>query len=717
MLNSFLTFSVAFLFSVLLFSTGCGKWKTSEGGVVISGVAQAGPIKGNIDVYVVTNGQRGEKLGSTQSDSDGNFSLNIPAQTGPVEIAATGTYTDEATGLIVDMGGKELTQIVADARSNQSTPVTPLTSLVHDTVLSALSSGKATSAQVAQVASDAITRVAQLYGVDATVITALPSNPNKTVDGTSASGKAAFILASLSQALKDNGLSPDKGNPMDALDAISKAFAQSGKIDGSGIGNSAVADLASSWNSSITAARIAFQAGSVGGNFKAIDLGQFSDPKSGSDESNSGVNDKVFKTGWAFVDGNGTDGISRTHTSIGHSVNMVAFNSKLYAIWPERELDGSRSHARVSVYGGNDATPTWTSVENHSDGLYYSATQEAIEIPPQLIVLHSKLYALWGERHPVFGIQIRVAVYGGDDSNPSWTFVDGGTAIGINKDTSKSALAPQMAVFNDQLYVIFSQYIGINTNQIRLTVYNGNDSSPSWAFVDGNHAVYGLNKNTAFHAEAPQLVVLNSKLYALWNEGFSGAVTQIRAAVFNGDNAFPAWTFVDGNGTVGINLDSSHYAAVARPLVFNNKLYVATSEQNSPLWRAHVAVYNGNDSSPTWTYVDGTGLEGLNFNSSRSNEPIQLIALGSKMYISLVSKPESITSTELRVMSYNADDAHPVWSFEDGGDSVKGINHNIEQDALFPFMAVYSSKLYCGWSEVLGHGEIWTRQIRMAVKE
>jgi len=95
------------------------------------------------------------------------------------------------------------------------------------------------------------------------------------------------------------------------------------------------------------------------------------------------------------------------------------------------------------------------------------------------------------------------------------SFVDGGTDEGINYNTEKYAEHPQLVVFNDKLYAMWQEQNG--HYQIRVKVYNGDDGSPSWSFVDGG-TDEGINYNTEKYAEHPQLVVFNDKLYAMWQE-------------------------------------------------------------------------------------------------------------------------------------------------------------------------------------------------------
>ena len=293
--------------------------------------------------------------------------------------------------------------------------------------------------------------------------------------------------------------------------------------------------------------------------------------------------------------------------------------------------------------GGGALTGLWAFVDgNGPNGINKDTTQRAIA--PQLTVFGSKLYATWQEdaNTPAFhATQIRVAVYNGNASSPSWTFVDGNGTSGINKNTTRNAVAPQLTVFGSKLYATWQEDTNnpaVSATQIRVAVYNGNHSSSSWTFVDGN-GMSGINKNTTRNAVAPQLTVFGSKLYATWQEDTNNLAvyaTQIRVAVYNGNASSPSWAFVDGNGPNGINNDTTQSAVAPQLAVFGSKLYATWLEGNNNLavyaTQIRVAVYNGNDSSPSWAFVDGNGPNGINKDTTQSAVAPQLTVFGSKLY-------------------------------------------------------------------------------------
>ncbi len=202
-----------------------------------------------------------------------------------------------------------------------------------------------------------------------------------------------------------------------------------------------------------------------------------------------------------------------------------------------------------------------------------------------MLVTNSKLYISWSESNG-FPQQARVAVYNGNDGAPAWTFVDGNAATGLNRDPAQGAYAPRIYAFNSKIYLTWYEHNG-TAIQVRVKVYNGNDGAPSWAFVDGGGAP-GLNKDTSQATSAPQLTALGSTLYATWSEG--NATQQIRVAAYNGNDSSPSWSFSDGNGVNGINKDVTKAALEPQLGVFNSKLYATWREINGAAYQIRAAV-------------------------------------------------------------------------------------------------------------------------------
>src|SRR3990172_5221825 len=405
---------------------------------------------------------------------------------------------------------------------------------------------------------------------------------------------------------------------------------------------------------------------------------------------------------WEFVDGNGENGLNYDVTKDTYFPQLTAFNSKLYAAW--REMVNDDFQLRVAVYNGNDKSTAWTFVDGGGKtGINYDATQVAFDA--QLTVFDARLYAIWQESTAT-GYQIRVAVSNGDDRSPEWRFVDGGGKTGINYNVAEGAGYPQLTAFGSKLYAIWEEEVKGSDKQIRVAVYNGNDKSPAWTFVDGN-GKSGINHDVMQDVFFPQLTVLGSHLYATWRES-NGTAYQIRVAVYNGNDSAPAWKFIDGNSANGINKDATEDGYYHQLTALSSKLYAIWQESNGTAYQIRVAVYNGDGKSPAWAFVDGNGAIGINKDATKDGYNPQLTVYGSKLYATWYELTDQ--ASQIRVAVYNGTDNSPAWAFVDGN-SVKGINHDATKDAFDPQLTVFGSRLYATWKEKSAAGH----QVRAAV--
>ncbi|HLD63417.1 MAG TPA: hypothetical protein VI913_00805, partial [Candidatus Peribacteraceae bacterium] len=330
----------------------------------------------------------------------------------------------------------------------------------------------------------------------------------------------------------------------------------------------------------------------------------------------------MFTQGF-LVDGNGANGINKDVTKRALSPQVAFAGGTLYVGWQE----GQPPQIRVAAYNSNDASPSWSFVDGNGQfGLNKDAGQSAASL--ELSELNGKLYATWSESGGG-AYQIRVAVYSGGD----WDFVDGNSSTGINKDVTRNALAPYLAVNGGKLYAGWNELNDSGIPQARVAVYNGNDGAPDWTFVDGDGA-NGINKDGTKNAFGPQLSSFGGKLYATWFEAMPQTFSyQVRAAVYNGNDGAPVWSFVGGSGPNGINKNSGYDANSPSLVVFKNQLYGIWDEGNSAgVDQIRVAAYNGNDGVPEWDFVDGNGANGINKDTSRSAWSPQLAVSGGKLY-------------------------------------------------------------------------------------
>jgi hypothetical protein len=162
---------------------------------------------------------------------------------------------------------------------------------------------------------------------------------------------------------------------------------------------------------------------------------------------------------WAFVDGNGANGINYNTAMSATNPQMTVYNSKIYATWTEVNSINI-SQIRVASYDGS----TWAFVDgNGANGINYNTAMNAMA--SKMTMFNSKLYAIWDEMNSI-NQQIRVASYDGK----SWAFEDGNVATGINKDFTQKAYTPDLAVFGNKLYAAWPEDNASGVRQVRVAV-------------------------------------------------------------------------------------------------------------------------------------------------------------------------------------------------------------------------------------------------------
>ena len=238
--------------------------------------------------------------------------------------------------------------------------------------------------------------------------------------------------------------------------------------------------------------------------------------------------------------------------NLSKSPDLGRLGSNIYAIWSE--YNGSKQQIRVKKFNGNNS---W-SVDKAS--LNNSQSQDALN--PTMEEFNNKLYAVWQESNGTVD-QIRVASTDGTN----W-----GSSTGINLSSSKDGKNPNLITFDSKLFAAWSENNASGHSQIR--VKSSSDGS-TWTSVDGNDANKGINKDYRNNASHPKLVVANSNLYAVWLE--ENGSTQVRVAQFDNNSS---WTFKDGDGFDGLNVNTARVTGRASAAEYKNQLYVAWSETN-----------------------------------------------------------------------------------------------------------------------------------------
>jgi len=395
---------------------------------------------------------------------------------------------------------------------------------------------------------------------------------------------------------------------------------------------------------------------------------------------------------WEYIDNVTSGGINDNVSQNGSSPQLVEFDSTLYSAWVEPSSSDNKTRIRVAKY--NDNSSSWSFVD--SSGINYrsfnsSATSQDASQP--VLFVEDKttpsLYMAWVEE--LAGTSnVTVAKY----INSSWNYV-----TFINKN-NQALTSPHGAYhsYDSSPYVTWSELDNASVSQIRVSKATG-------AFWDGNQNT-GINYNTSRHATQPRLASSSSYLYAIWRENGSDNVTgQIRVKVSSASST--SWTSVESSTASGINKSSSYNAEAPELIVFNTNLYAAWQESNSDnVAQIRVAVFNGNITSPSWSFVDnGDSTKGLNMiidmDVNENATAPRMTVFDSSLYLTWLQ--EHGLSKQMRLAKYNGNDSSPEWTvvdrFDELGISRFGLNYNILKVAATPVMAASSSKLYAAWSE------------------
>jgi hypothetical protein len=317
----------------------------------------------------------------------------------------------------------------------------------------------------------------------------------------------------------------------------------------------------------------------------------------------------------------------------------------------------------------------WTPVEGNS----LIASAAALFGAPSLVNSGGKLYAAWVTGAGTFNP--KVAAFNGDPSAPSWTDITGNLPQGMGIT---------QLILSDLGGKLYAAYAA--GKLVHVAVYNGNNGAPAWTSVDGAPGLLLETNNNQFEQDI-DLVSSNGKLYVAFteNEVDMGGNYRVHVKVYNGNDAAPSWTLVDGSAN-GLNTSATSFAYSPGFGAKNNKLYLATAEQVvSGGWSHHVAVYNGNDAAPAWTFIDGSAPNTINTGDYASRGYPLFAALGTSLYFfwNLTSVSQG-TLNQLDGALYNANDAAPAWENVSGtGSSSLG---NLAQRATGS--AELNSKLY-----------------------
>ncbi|MBW2736399.1 MAG: hypothetical protein JRH20_28765 [Deltaproteobacteria bacterium] len=422
------------------------------------------------------------------------------------------------------------------------------------------------------------------------------------------------------------------------------------------------------------------------GDGTGLDAGSTDGLSSPEDGRSDGQIPSVTINGWSFVHGAGSAGLNHDTTEAATYPNFAIHGGKLFVTWLENR---GVNQVRVAVYNGDDNSPGWATFDGGAaTGLNWDPTHAATK--PSLTSFNGNLHLLWSEEDGTQKRQVRAALHVGTGAT-EWAFIDGDAASGLNWAPNQTVGYQEMIVFDDRLYAIWDEDSPSNSEQVRVAVFNGDLTTPTWSFVDGDTGL-GINHDTSQSAKAPELLPFNGKLYASWRENH-----QVRAKVYNGQDAAPIWASIDGGGD-GLNFRADKDVFDVEMVVAGGKLYLAWEEMNgSDIENVRAAVYNGNDAAPSWTFIDGGGADGLNYDTTKLIENPQAVAVDSVIYATWYEVgPDK--KTQVRVRAYGGDDTAPNWVFIDG-DQPSGLNRSAGANAIHPQLIIFEQRLYSTWSE------------------
>jgi hypothetical protein len=194
--------------TTLLLVAACGGGVGSGGTGYISGAAIKGPVDhATMTAYAISAGQTGAQIGTSTTDGNGSFSMQIGSYAGPVLLQMSGGgYTDEATGRRMDMAaGDVLTAVVPSVAAGATVSgvqVTPLTAMAQ--AMAQHMTDGLTDANIAA----ANTAIGNHFSVS-NILNVQPMNPLLDfVPGTSQDAQNyGMTLAAMSQSAKTLGLS------------------------------------------------------------------------------------------------------------------------------------------------------------------------------------------------------------------------------------------------------------------------------------------------------------------------------------------------------------------------------------------------------------------------------------------------------------------------------------------------------------------------------
>ncbi len=386
---------------------------------------------------------------------------------------------------------------------------------------------------------------------------------------------------------------------------------------------------------------------------------------------------------WVPIEASGTEGAAQLNMATLPAT--ASSTEKLYAAWVESGGPVGASQLRIGVYV--PGSPAWWKPVDGGRGINFNASVSAFA--PRLVVHQGNLFATWYEYASIG--QIRVARYNGADDQPGWTFIDGGMSGGLNFDSRQSATSPRAVSFGGQVVVFWTETAPKSRvaqgAQLRARAYNG----IQWTWLDGGTAA-GLNVDPMLGVENGVPAVVNSRLYVVFRQsaktvrGIAGP-RQLRVKVHAGGST---WSPADGNRS--LNLDPNRDVVTHHSDGDGSALYCAWTESNAAgVRQVRVARYDGsNDSSPSWVRLDGMNpAAGLNYDAggNASNPGIQ--SYNGKIYVTWTGLQTSLNRNIRRMCVWDG----YQWAWADGGGELSNVHQFPNSHTNSAAFGVYNNHL------------------------
>lgn len=262
--------------------------------------------------------------------------------------------------------------------------------------------------------------------------------------------------------------------------------------------------------------------------------------------------------------------------------------------------------------------------------------------------------------------------------------------------TGQSAWGQKFEVYNDRLYLGWHED-NTNTNLFQIRLMRYEGGS-SWSQLDGDGNFASLNYSIAGSASMGNIVGWRGRIYIGWAEFLTPAPAQIRVRALSDGGS---WTFVDGGGPTGLNFNVNEPAFGGMLAVYRDELYCSFYEERSGIFQLRVKKYDGS----RWAFVDGGLSTGLNFDIARTVFLEGIVVANDRLFVSWTEQAPG-GSDQARVAHYDGE----VWRFSDGGSAI-GLNENPTRTASHPRIAVVNDRAVLPFVEyVSGSGKIRVRE-------